>query len=334
MPWTGQSFQKHNGKLSPAQSAHASHIANHVLQSTGDEGEAIATANKFYQHHRADGGYTPQQGGIGGTTPSTQGSNPIISNLIQRYSGLSTEKLAELAGQLGNSPQGSVINHLLMQRRMQPQNAPDPSITPPSTTAGSPAGAASTGAAPQPTMRKGGGLDGGGDPAGLSASSASPWWTRKEASGDTSSPSLGFLHGPTAGRADALDTSAPAGSHVIPADVVAGLGEGNSLAGAARMESVIRTGPHGTSLPRGGGRSTIPRPPAPLRVAKGGEVDAEQENTPVKLSHGEYVVAPEQVRRWGGGDQKAGHDAWDRWIVKQRKKQIETLKALPGPVKS
>jgi hypothetical protein len=331
MPWSGQSFAKHNSHLSPAQSAHASHIANHVLASTGDEGESIATANKFYQRHRAAGGYTPQQGGIGGTSPAQQGSNPMTASLIQRYSGLSNEKLAELAGQMGNSPQGSVINHLLMQRRMQPQNAPDPTITPqqqPMT-----GGAAQSGAAPQ--AKRGGGLDAGGDPAGLSASSASPWWIRKDASGDASSPSLGFLHGPTAGRADDLNTTAPAGSHVIPADVVAGLGEGNSIAGAARMEQVIHSGPHGTGLPRAGGRNTIPRPPAPARIAKGGEVDDEEpENTPVELSHGEYVVAPEDVLRWGKGDRKAGHDAFDKWIVTERKKQIKKLQSLPGPVKS
>lgn len=171
---------------------------------------------------------------------------------------------------------------------------------------------------------------------GVSGSAASPWWTRSDARSDASSPSLGFLHGPTPGRADAIDTTAPAGSHIIPADVVAGLGEGNSIAGAARMEKVIRTGPYGTSLPRGGGRSTIPRPPAPEKIARGGAPGHAEapENTPVMLSHGEFVVAPDAVLRWGRGNQKAGHDAWDRWIVAERKKQIKKLSSLPGPVKS
>ena len=47
MPWTGKSFAKHNKKLGKAQNAKAAKIANHVLESTGDEGEAIATANKL-----------------------------------------------------------------------------------------------------------------------------------------------------------------------------------------------------------------------------------------------------------------------------------------------
>ena len=48
MPWTGASFKaKHNHGLSDAAAAKAAKIAGHVLKSTGDEGEAIATANKL-----------------------------------------------------------------------------------------------------------------------------------------------------------------------------------------------------------------------------------------------------------------------------------------------
>ena len=315
MPWTGTSFHKHNHGLSPAQSSHAAHIANHVLQTTGNEGEAIATANKLA--HRDAGG------GIGGSSPAQQGMNPMKAQMIQRYAGLPTEKLAELANQIGDSPQGAVIQQLLMQRRMQPQNAPAPATQ-----------------APQAPQAKAGGsiphLAAGGE--GMSPSQATPWWTRSDARGeDSPGPSLGFLHGPTPGRADAIDTTAPAGSHVIPADVVAGLGEGNSLAGAARMEQVIRTGPHGIPLPGGRHGSGPPRPPSPAREAKGGNIPehaAEPENTPVKLSHGEYVVSSAAVNKWGKGDQKLGHNLWDAWIVAQRKKHIKTLKNLPGPVKS
>lgn len=47
MPWDAKTFGKHNHKFGKAQNAKAAKIANHVLQSTGDEGEAIATANKL-----------------------------------------------------------------------------------------------------------------------------------------------------------------------------------------------------------------------------------------------------------------------------------------------
>ena len=46
MPWNGRSFAKHNKSLSPEQSAAAAKQANAVLKDTGDEGLAIAVANK------------------------------------------------------------------------------------------------------------------------------------------------------------------------------------------------------------------------------------------------------------------------------------------------
>lgn len=46
MPWDSQSFRKHNKSLTTAQSGKAAKIANAVLERTGDEGMAIAVANK------------------------------------------------------------------------------------------------------------------------------------------------------------------------------------------------------------------------------------------------------------------------------------------------
>jgi hypothetical protein len=336
MPWTGESFAKHNHGLSPAQSAHASHIANHVLQSTGDEGEAIATANKYYQHHRDAGGFLPSMGGIGGGDPQNQ--NPMIASMIQRYAGLPVDKLMELAQTMGNSPQGAIIQKILMQKQTQPQNQPGAMHA----TTPTPAPAPMPQPAPQapvvpPVAQASGGATPHRDMGGMmmSASQGSPWWERQEARSETNQPSLGFLHGPTPGRADALNTTAPAGSHVIPADVVAGLGQGNSIAGAARMQRVIGTGPMGMPLPRETRGRGPPRAPPPFKDAKGGDVPAtEAEDTPVKLSHGEYVVQPEHVLAKGKGDREAGHKWWDDWIVKERKKQIKRLQKLPGPVKT
>lgn len=47
MSWTGRGFKKHNKNLSPSQASHAARIANAVLKESGDEGKAIATANKI-----------------------------------------------------------------------------------------------------------------------------------------------------------------------------------------------------------------------------------------------------------------------------------------------
>ena len=46
MPWTAETFKKHNKKLSPAAAARAAKQANAILASGADEGTAIATANK------------------------------------------------------------------------------------------------------------------------------------------------------------------------------------------------------------------------------------------------------------------------------------------------
>jgi uncharacterized protein YdaT len=45
MPWSGQSFQKHNHSLSGAGAAKAASIANAILKESGDEGKAIRIAN-------------------------------------------------------------------------------------------------------------------------------------------------------------------------------------------------------------------------------------------------------------------------------------------------
>lgn len=55
MPWSGKSFKKHNKSLSPLGSDKAASIANAVLKKSGDEGMAIAIANKRVKDMRARG---------------------------------------------------------------------------------------------------------------------------------------------------------------------------------------------------------------------------------------------------------------------------------------
>lgn len=113
---------------------------------------------------------------------------------------------------------------------------------------------------------------------------------------------VGPLVGNTGGRSDKLARSVPAGSHVIPADVVGHLGEGNSLGGLKVLEQKFGS----------------------VSRATGGEV-------PVMLSDGEFVVSPEAVAREGGGDPARGHAAIDRFILGTRRHAIQTLKSLPPP---
>jgi hypothetical protein len=207
---------------------------------------------------------------------------------------------------MGGSPQGQVIQRLLQQKRTQ-----------------------------QPQQQNRGGIvrrDAGGQ---MSMSQAMPGWSRSQQSQEVSGAGAsGYLHGSTPGRADAILTTAPGGSHVIPADVTSGLGEGNSSAGAKIMERLLRTGPHGIAMPKSGRGMGMPRAPAPYReAATGGDVDDDESQTPVALSHGEFVISPQQVRAIGGGDLKLGHKILDDWIIAMRKQIIAMMKKLPGPVR-
>lgn len=53
MPWDAHSFQKKNHSLSTAEAGKAAHQANAILEKTGDEGLAIATADKHAGESRA-----------------------------------------------------------------------------------------------------------------------------------------------------------------------------------------------------------------------------------------------------------------------------------------
>lgn len=115
---------------------------------------------------------------------------------------------------------------------------------------------------------------------------------------------LGAVRGKTTGRSDKLAVSVPPGSYVIPADVVAALGDGNSEAGLAKLESQFK--------PQRGG------------YAAGGAV-------PIQISDGEFVVDPAAVAALGGGDAQYGHDVLDEFVVQTRGAYADHLKNLPGP---
>jgi hypothetical protein len=281
----------------------------------------------------------PTQSGIGGVQPSSQTANPIYQGMIQRYSSLPPEKLQELAGMLGGSPQGQIVQRLLQQKRAMPQQQ---TVQPQQQAQARPQPTAMlnpvAGAQQQPSGYRAGGMTSqraGGGPMGIPGGAAMPWWSRQEeASADR--PASGFLAGNTAGRADAINAQAPGGSYVIPADVIAGLGEGNSLAGARVMDMIVHSGPHGIPMAPGrAGRGPPGAPRAMASQAKGGGVQGagSGRSMPVALSHGEYVVHPVDVARtFGEGDLKRGHRVLDHWVQLERARQIKKLKKLPIPV--
>lgn len=55
MPWSGQSFSKHNHSLSGVGASKAASIANAILKDSGDEGKAIRIANSKVKGMRKRG---------------------------------------------------------------------------------------------------------------------------------------------------------------------------------------------------------------------------------------------------------------------------------------
>ena len=125
----------------------------------------------------------------------------------------------------------------------------------------------------------------------------------------------GLLRSEVPGRTDHIHAAPSADSYVIPADVVSGLGEGNTEAGAKTLDIAFHMPAHETEKYASGGAATTSR-------------------VPCLLAGGEYVVPPEVVKMFGNGDVKAGHKEFDKFVVEQRAKIIKTMKGLKGPVKS
>jgi hypothetical protein len=119
----------------------------------------------------------------------------------------------------------------------------------------------------------------------------------------------GPIVGDHGGRSDTRPVSVESGSFVIPADVVAYLGEGNTLRGFKVLESQF-----GATEPT-------------QAAATGGAV-------PIKISDGEYSLSPAQVARAGGGSVDQGHALLDKMVLALRQKHIAQLKSLPAPAKS
>ena len=182
---------------------------------------------------------------------------------------------------------------------------------------------------------------------------------------DDGGPVTGPIVGDTDGRADAVETSVPDGSHIIPSDVVGALGGGNSLAGMQKLEKMVPTsgpkarGIKGAAAPKPM-KLSQPKQPALPKIAsaalkapaihpiktpslrmhempgmpKSTLKDGGKSPVKVRLSDGEFAVRPEWVHHVGEGDPERGHRALDAWILHTRHQDIEKRKRLPPPVNS
>ncbi len=150
-----------------------------------------------------------------------------------------------------------------------------------------------------------------------------------KAAGGPATSHEGFLHSAVPGRTDKLAVNVGNGAYVLPADHVAALGQGNSLAGANIVNKMFKMGPYGMAAgpvphiaPRVGKLNLHPR--SALR-ARGGTG-----SVPIMAAGGEIVIPPEKIiERFGDLDK--GHAALDQWVLSTRKKHIKTLSKLKPP---
>lgn len=164
---------------------------------------------------------------------------------------------------------------------------------------------------------------------------------------ETRAASRQLMHGPilsaVPGRTDNHAARVASNSYVLPAQHVASMGQGNSVAGLAAANSLFgRSGPYGAGLakiPHGPG---APRPPRPMKAlytgggySEGGSRgdNSGYETVPVNVAGGEYIIHPEVVKAIGNGNLKHGHAILDAYVMHERKKDIKTIQKLPPPAK-
>lgn len=153
------------------------------------------------------------------------------------------------------------------------------------------------------------------------------WTTRQEARDNVHTN--GLFDSPVPGRTDKLNTLVPGGSYVIPADVVSGLGEGNTMAGAAVLDHMFHTNPFGIQGSKiGHGGVGIPHPPGAYHQPR---ADGGATHTEIVAAGGEYLVHPEAIKRLGKGNMKKGHKILDHFVVHARNRTANEMKKLPGP---
>lgn len=139
----------------------------------------------------------------------------------------------------------------------------------------------------------------------------------------------GLVNSASAGRADKVPGSVRAGSYVMPADVVSAMGQGNTMAGARALNSLMGMSPYGANAaraPRGRGMTAKKM----KRFADGGHTDQDVE---VNVSGGEFIFPPEAVEAIGGGDIDHGHEILDALAMQVRQKNVDHLTKLPPPRK-
>lgn len=173
------------------------------------------------------------------------------------------------------------------------------------------------------------------------AQNIAPMVTGKASGGGLSIPPVkpvkmttGPLVSSVPGRTDKHFTHVPSGSYVVPADIVSGHGQGNTLAGMNALHNLFKMG-------RNQSLGMNPSHYHLNKLKRGGVADKHVgKPVPVKLAGGEIVVPPHNVHETMQRLRKRkmtldeAHKEMDKWVVEHRTKLRRTLAKLPGPVKN
>jgi hypothetical protein len=174
----------------------------------------------------------------------------------------------------------------------------------------------------------------------------------------------GIIHMAVGGRTDHLPMNVLEGSYVLPADIVSGLGEGNTLAGGKILDQMFsgKQGPAGAAIPsfrsspnfpalanktpedymkyinqgRKAGQSMVGAQEKEQAQpnARGGTIASHNRRpVPIIAAGGEYVIDPDDVMGYGEGDLDRGHEKLDQFVKFVRANTVKTLRKLPGPRK-
>ena len=151
----------------------------------------------------------------------------------------------------------------------------------------------------------------------------------------------GIINMAVGGRTDHIPMNVLEGSYVLPADIVSGLGEGNTMAGSKVLDAMMKTGPAGVKLPSFRASPRFPEPTytaprqnpyePPKVAARGGKMESNLRPVPIVAAGGEYVVSPDVVTALGNGDMNKGHEYLDNFVKYVRSHLVKTLSKLPGP---
>lgn len=118
----------------------------------------------------------------------------------------------------------------------------------------------------------------------------------------------GLIQSKVPGRTDQLPLKVGADSYIVPADIVSGMGQGNTDAGARMLDELLKLSGH----------------------ESGGSGPTDQ-GVDIIVAGGEYVIPPVAVKMIGGGDVTKGHKILDKMVNNIRKQTASRLLNLPGP---